>query len=475
MTASPLARVGTAARGRPVPADTGMTLEALEPHGPNWDVRRVRFLPYGWPLTALFCGLGLWWAMGLSGLIVHLLALPMLWHLICRGRVRLPPGFALWALFLAWTLISLVMLGYNPPGTLQEGSINGRLLAVAFRMSTYLAATIALLYVGNLDPARYPTRKLVRVMGVGFAWVVAGGFLGMLRPRLEFVSPVERLLPESIRDNLFVQSLVHPSAAQLQELLGYETPRPAAPFGYTNMWGHVFALLLPWFFVGFVLMARGWKRWAAALLLLAAVVPMVYSLNRGLWVGLGLVAAYTVGRMIAQGRLWVGGIAAAAVAVGLTALMFSPLQTLVSGRLDNGASNDVRAYSISKAIEISKLSPIIGYGNTRTAVGSPQSLTIGKSPECPKCGNVPLGINGQLWLEIVAHGFVGAALYITTFLYIGLRYWRDRGAVAVIGVLTALIMLWFMFIYGSLPWPITIAFIGWAVLWRDELHRREPA
>ena len=67
--------------------------------------------------------------------------------------------------------------------------------------------------------------------------------------RFEFTSSVEMVLPPRIRNEAFVQSLVHPYAAQIMDLVGGAAPRPAAPWGYTNTWGHNFCLLVGWFLV----------------------------------------------------------------------------------------------------------------------------------------------------------------------------------------------------------------------------------
>ena len=88
-----------------------------------------------------------------------------------------------------------------------------------------------------------------------------------------------------------MQSLVHPAAAQLMDVLGHPSPRPAAPWGYTNTWGNNFCLLVVWFVVA----AFGFReanrrnRLLATALLVASIAPVVYSLNRGLWIGLGVI------------------------------------------------------------------------------------------------------------------------------------------------------------------------------------------
>jgi hypothetical protein len=62
-----------------------------------------------------------------------------------------------------------------------------------------------------------------------------------------------------------------------------------------------------------------------------SVVPVVHSLNRGLWIGLGVAAVYAAVRLALAGRLWaIGALALAGVAVA-GALVVTPLGTVVTG------------------------------------------------------------------------------------------------------------------------------------------------
>ncbi len=238
----------------------------------------------GWPLTALLMLYPLWWALGMGTLIVFVLALPMAAQLYRRRPILVPPGFGIWLLFLLWVFASTVMLSQNPPGTLPD-SVSGRAVSVAFNLAGYLSATVILLYAGNLTEEEFPRRRLIRQLGFFFVIVLVGGLLGTFAPRFGFTSVVEMLLPGQIAQNGFVRSLVHPASAQLQEVLGFETPRPAAPFGYTNTWGNALALLLGWFVLGWIKDASPGRRVVGVILLGLAAIPVVYSLNRGLWVG----------------------------------------------------------------------------------------------------------------------------------------------------------------------------------------------
>ncbi|GGK91930.1 O-antigen ligase family protein [Mangrovihabitans endophyticus] len=424
-----------------------------------------------WPLTALLALYPLWWALGLGVLIFPILAVPMLVLLTRRRtagrRLRLPPGFAWWAVFLAAVVISLTVLGVDPAGTVPEPG-TARLLPALFKLTMYASLTVLLLYAGNLTERELPRRKLVALLAWLFVVTVAGGLLGMVAGRFEFTSPVEWLLPSHIRNRGFVQSLVHPYAAQIMDLIGGEQSRPAAPWGYTNTWGNNFCLLVGWLVVAAWASARRRNRLLAALCLAVAVVPAVASLNRGLWIGLGLLAVYAAVRYAMQGKLWViAALAGAAVAL-MVAMVASPLGDTVAARLDNGKSNGVRSYLVDRALDGIAHSPVIGYGGTRNTIGSRHSITVGPRPGCERCGSFTVGGNGQLWQLAYAHGAMGTVGYLGFFAYGLWRFRRDRTAIGIVAsgaiVSSFAAMLW----YNALVTPLAFTFLAYALLWRNQ-------
>jgi len=424
----------------------------------------------GWPLSGLLLLYPLWWALGLGTLIVFLMAVPMVVHLVRRRPVKVPPGFGIWLLFLLWVLASATMLNFEPPGTLR-GDASDRVISVAYNISGYAAATIILLYVGNLTERELPRLRLVRQLSVLFIVVIVGGIVGTFFASFDFTSPLELLLPSSIAQNSFVQNLVHPSAAQLQEVLGYTAPRPSAPFGYTNTWGNCLSLLLGWFVIGWMVKGGRGRRVLGVAILVVAAVPVVYSLNRGLWIGLGLSALYAAVRLALRGK--VAAIAAMALAVMVTIVLFlaSPLTTIVQGRLDNPKSNSIREFTTEATLEAASYSPLLGFGSTRAASGSSQSIAVGKSADCQRCGNPTIGSNGQLWLLLIAQGFVGAALYIAFFVRSAWAYRRDTSSIGAAGLLACVLPLFYMFVYNALVMPLLIALLSVGMLWRNDQER----
>jgi O-antigen ligase len=436
---------------------------------------RPAVLP-AWPIAGMLALYPLWWALGLGVLIFPIMAVPMVVLLIrnrASGRpVRMPPGFAWWALFLLAVIVSIAALGADPPGTVPEHA-SERLLAVGYRLLMYVSLTVLLVYAGNLTEAELPRQRLVRLLSWLFGITVAGGLLGMFAGTFEFTSPVELLLPSDIRNKGFVQSLVHPYAAQIMDLVGGQAPRPAAPWGYTNTWGNNFCLLVVWFVVAVWANPQRRPRKRTTVLALGvlgvSVLPVVYSLNRGLWIGLGVAIAYVALRYVLAGRIWIlGAVALAGVAMAV-ALLATPLGGVVGARMDNGKSNGVRSFLIERAMDGVVESPIIGYGSTRNTIGGRNSITVGESSQCERCGNFTVGGNGQFWQLIYAHGAVGTVAYLGFFGFGLWRFRRDRspiGIAASAAIVTSFsAMLW----YNSLVTPLVFMFLAYALLWRNSI------
>jgi hypothetical protein len=434
--------------------------------------QRDRSLP-AWPVASVLAGYPLWWALGLGVLIFALVAPPMLFLLLRRraaGRpITLPPGFGWWALFLVAVVVSIGALGADPAGTVAEHA-TGRLPAVTYKLIMYFSLTVLLVYVGNLRESELSRRRLVRLLGWLFVVTVLGGLLGMAAGHFAFTSPVEMLLPHGIRNKGFVQSLVHPYAAQIMDIVGGDKPRPAAPWGYTNTWGNNFCLLAGWLLVAAWATGEVRKKFWAVLCLGVSIVPAVVSLNRGLWIGIAVLVLYAAIRYVLLGRLWIiGAVVVATAALGV-ALVATPLGDVVDARLDNGKSNGVRSFLIERALDGFTGSPVVGYGGTRNTLGGRNSITVGESAGCERCGNFTVGGNGQLWQLLYAHGAVGTAGYLGFFAYGLWRFRRDRSAIGIAGsaalVTSFSAMLW----YNSLVTPLAFMVLAYALLWRNSIE-----
>ena len=234
------------------PSDSGpghTSARTVHRSGP-WLSRALRSrgirLPVHWPFTALVAFFPIWWVLGLGSFAIIGFSLPMLLQLRRARPLRVPRGFAFWLCFLAAVLVSGLMLGRTAPDTLPHGAAT-QLIAYSLRFLNYVAATVLLLYVMNMRGRGLTDRRIVGCLATFFIVAVAGGLLGLAAPGFNFTSPFEWLLPHRLAENSYVRVLVHPAAAQNQDVLGFTAARPKAPFEYTNTWGNVIGLLIVWF------------------------------------------------------------------------------------------------------------------------------------------------------------------------------------------------------------------------------------
>jgi hypothetical protein len=429
-----------------------------------------------WPVAWLLIGYPLWWALGLADFMWIILAVPMIlrmvaWRTRDGRRIRVPPGFGLWLLFLVVAVAGVVALTLTAPGTVAS-PVSHRVLSFVNRTAAYAGVTVLLLYAGNLTERELPRRKFAWMLGLVAVVAVVGGLAGMAKPSFQFSSPFLLMLPKSVQANPFIQASMHPALSQVQNVLGSPGGRPKAPFDYTNTWADCLTILAPFLIVGWWRGGTRRQRLIAGGALAAAVLPLLYSLNRGAWIAVGVSVGYIAVRFAAKGKTaMLAGLCAAVVLVGALVLL-TPLQSVVTGRLHNGKSNNLRSRLASLAITDGLASPLIGFGDTRQEQGSPRSIAIGPSIKCPICGQLEVGSTGQLWLLLVCDGIAGAALYLGFFGYGIWRYRHDGSPYGLAGVLVLLLSFVYMFTYDASGAPLGFTMLAYALMWKNDMHRR---
>ncbi len=440
---------------------------------PGWLARHP-----AWPITALLAGIPLWWVLGITDYMFILLAVPMsarlyAWSAHGNRRIRVPPGFGLWLLFLVCVLAGVATLSVTAPGTLAS-PVTNRIISFTVRGSSYLAVTVLLLFAGNLTEREFPRQRLAWLLGLVGLYTAVGGVAGMIRPSFHFASPLASIVPNRlVSNNLVLQAQLHPALSQIQSILGAPKGRPDAPFVYTNEWGNCLAILLPWLLVAWWLHGTGRQRLIAAVTMVIAIGPIIYSLNRGLWIGLVVALVYLGVRLAGRGQMAVLGAVLAALAIVAVVVAATPLQGIISQRLSSSGSVDRRGSLATDSVRDALASPLIGYGDTRHPQGSIQSVTVGRSAKCPACGGGTIGGNGQLWLLLIANGFLGTALYLSFFGYGIWRYRRDTTAYGLAGVLVLLLSFVFMVAYSAVGPPLGFTMLAYAMLWRNERAMRK--
>jgi hypothetical protein len=269
-----------------------------------------------------------------------------------------------------------------------------------------------------------------------------------------------------------VQQIVHPRIAEVQSFLGFAETRPTAPYFYTNNWGCNLSLCLPFFVLAWRGPGAGWRRTLAPIILVAALVPAVYSLNRGLWVGVIAMMVFVAVRLAIQGRVWAMRGLVAAVLVGGLVFVASPLHSLVQQRLQHGHSNERRTSLATTTLQTTaEASPVIGLGGTRRVLGNFASIAGGARPDCPLCAPPPLGTQGGLWLVVVSQGLVGAMLFLFFFTRRFVAALRDRSPYAIACTAVLVAAATELPFYDMLFDPLVAVMIAVALLWRSEAGR----
>jgi hypothetical protein len=391
----------------------------------------------------LFVAFPVWWALGVASFTWPLVAVPMVVALVLGRRTRAPVAMILWLAFLSWMLLSGLQLD---SGT--------TILTFVYRFALYTGAAVLFLYVYNMPRGGPADGKALRSMTVFWMVVVAGGYAGILFGRHTFVPPFDHLLSPALRSSEFVRELVQPVFAEVQNFLGYPVPRPAAPFTYTNEWGGNIAVLTPVAFAAIATAGRGWWRRVVVAVLIASLVPMAFSLDRGMFISLAAGIAYVTVRLALRGRL-----AALSTLLGLAVLtlmvaVLTPLGHLVLSSFSSthGASNSTRVSLYQQAGAGANASPWFGYGAPKPAAG--------------QVGSPAIGTQGQLWTVLYSHGYPALVFFVGFFVAALWQTRRARGAAGLWLHSVPLIALAQIAVYGWLPVELQVVMVVTALAYR---------
>ncbi len=389
----------------------------------------------------MIAGYPLWWLLGLGGVVWLALAVPMAAWLVAQRHLQLPRGFPLYAVFCCFVAASVVRIDSAD-----------RLAGYLLRSSWYLAGGILWLYLANTE-AKIGVRRLVGMVVVLWLATVAGGWLGILLPHVEFASPVTSVLPGKLAANELVHSMITPGFAEVQQSFTGVLTRPKAPYFYTNGWGSAIALLTPFAIGALTVPGIRPSRRVIRIGLLASVVPILLSLNRGLWVLLTIGALYTVLRRNRRGRsrglvFVILGLLSVGTLVVATPLGDPVREALGSRTAD---SDERRTILYEETIARTAESPFLGHGAPRPSEETAQSV----------------GTHGQFWMVMFSHGFIAAGLWLTMF---GVLVWRTRNPTTDLGLAAHVVLvlgLLEMLFYGQIPHQLFILVVAASVAYRE--------
>lgn len=417
-----------------LPVDSG-------PEARRYEVELRGLLHPGLPFLVIGM-LPLFWALGLGYFAFVIAAVPMLFGLLLMHPIRIPKGYGWWIGFMVWTLLSAVML---------EPSLN-RYLSYSSRALAHLAAGIIFLYIYNLPTKYLPTGRILAVCGGLFLFTaVVGGYLGLLLGETRLVTPFSQLLPQSMLSNSFVENIVRPPFAQRQDFLGFPLNRPAMPFSFTNDWG---ATLVPATFLAIAAAGRARRtRHLMPILAVLAVIPMVVSVNRGLWLTLILGVFYVVVRRASAGQLLLAiRLFVVLLFVGVL-IAVSPLADLIEDRATTNHSVGTRGELYNDVLDRVPESPILGFG-------APLAN--------PDPGAPAIGTHGMFWTSLFSQGIPGLIFYVGFWATMTFRTGRGIRSQEHLWLhLAVASSLPTMLFYDHLPAALPLMMIAAAVVLRD--------
>jgi hypothetical protein len=398
--------------------------------------------PASWPLYAVLVSYPLWWALGAAYLIWPALTFPLLLSLLLRRNLRFPPAFGVWVLFLAWMLLSALKL-------------HGFSFSFVWRASIYGSATVLYLYVFNSPRRLLSDRTVLWALTVFWLELVVSGYLGVLFPYVSFHAPLGSLLPGSFSREGVLQAMLNPGFAEVMHFLGYPVGRPKTLFAYSNHWGSCIAVLTPFAILAFTQMPRGPRRRALGLALFLSLVPIVVSLDRGVWVALVVGLGYGALRSarVSSPRALIAGIAA--LLVGTAAIVATPLGSLAQDRVKTDSQSTTTRITVYQQTRDAALqSPLLGYGSPKAT-----SRAAASGP--------PAGTQGQIPLLVYSHGLPGLAFFLAFFVVSLIRTARRRSPTSFAVHVALLIALVEMPFYSFMPTTLHVLMIGAALAWRD--------
>lgn len=401
-----------------------------------------------WPMVALLAGYPLWWIIGIVDVSWILFGALQLLYLLRNGRTRAPRGFGIWLAFLVWMTLSVTQL-----------DTFGRVVGFSYRHLIYVAATVLFLYIYNARTRLHDTFVL-GLLTTYWLITVVGGFLGMLLPTTVVRTPLSYVLPGFLLNNELVNHMVIRRFAQYDPTSYFDVaPRPSAPFLYTNNWGNAYSLLLP-FVVLYLIKVRHQRRfWVLLPLVPISFIPAAATLNRGMFLGLGLAAIYLAVRYLLRGRPGVLICVVLAGVLGAGAFTASSFDDNITARVEDTSTTEDRAEIYLQTLRSVQDNPVFG-------LGAPRPST---NPNIP-----PVGTHGQFWMVIHSHGIPGVLFFLGWFAFVvagSLRRTDDVGTVANAVVLVALAEV---FYYGFLPVGLMLTMIAAALALRGASSERGP-
>jgi len=229
---------------------------------------------------------------------------------------------------------------------------------------------------------------------------------------------------------------------------------------FTNDWGGNYALLVPFLLAAWTENHRIARNTIVRLLVPLSLIPVIFSLNRTLWLCLIVTLVYSGARFAARGKK--GGFQAicAVAIIGYLMFNYGPTGQLISDRAKVAHSNQGRSILYNEAKDSVMKSPMMGYGGPKPSV---------RNPNLP-----PVGTQGQFWLVFFSHGFPGAFFFVAYFVYATWRTRRAKTNAALWCHIVLLLAVIQMPFYGLLHMQMHILAVAFALASREMIDPDIP-
>ena len=394
-----------------------------------------------WPVLAPFAAHILWWVLGIGDFVWLLAGLIIIITWIGTQGLRVPPAFELWLLFVLWVGVTIVMV-----------DTQGRALGAIYRLLLYLAATAFAFHVYNSRRA-LTLWRVTGAMVLFLAGMTVCGYLAFAFPELTIRTPMAWIMPKSLASNELISDMIIRRTTQWNPHAWVaQSVRPAAPFLYANTWGNVYSLVLPLALIHLWLAWRTPRRWWVLAVIVLSIVPAVGTLNRGMFIGLGVVGAWVALQTIRRGKVAEVIVGALVVALGGVLWALSTLGEAFFRRVETTKSTVDRWELYRQTLQRTLESPLWGYGAPRPA----------PVPWLPS-----MGTQGQLWTVVYSHGFVGALFFFGFFLWVlYLAFQRTDIVGAILGGIVAATIVETTY-YGMMT-GIMVTMVAIGLLFRDD-------
>lgn len=412
-------------------------------HAPAGDKPEGSGLP-AWPILLAFAGFPLWWLLGLGDMAWPVFAAIMVYALGHLRSIKAPRGFGIWLLFMLWVLCSLIEI---------DEPI--RIVGFVYRYALYLAATVVFIYIYNARRS-LSERRIFGVLTIFWVIVVIGGYGGLLFPVLEIRTPLAYVLPQVLLDNSYIHDMAFRQFAQFNpdpHAYVIAAPRPSAPFLYTNGWGNVYSMLTPVVIAYAAMVRREKKFWLIVTALPISFVPAFLTLNRGMFLGLGVALVYVAVRSALHGHGKILMTAVGIAAIAAMAVTVLPVQERLAERTSRVESIDDRGNLYVETLDRTMESPVFGHG-------APRPSERDRQPS--------VGTQGHVWMVLFSHGFVGVGLFLSWLAWLFVKTFRRRDMVGLVCNTLILVSFIEIFYYGILGAGLVIVMVAGALALRND-------